>query len=211
MKKNLALRAVLALLLNVMAGYAEQTGLSDEAMGSVENGMYRNPYLGFGFNLDGWEILTQEDRQRNASINERALGLQISPDEEESDAVTVMAAKLSGYNDSVIVRVTDLGRYGLFDEEDLDEEEWMELNQEYFRESLEAAYTVNSFSYGLVSVNGAELPCYQAEYSLSSGWYILDASLVYTCFFSENHLVVIMTVADTLEAALLAMRHIVWM
>ena len=210
MKKTAALIVSLFLLMNAADGLAKASFLPREAYGAVEDGVYMNTYLGFGFRGDGWDFLTEEVRNDNVAFAERAFGLYSLQPEKDASSAIIMSANLSGYADTVSVTAYDLGEAAAYYEM-LGEDCFMESGFDAFRESLEATCEVRSLTLSSVDVSGWEMTCYQAEFSISNTFFSVNTALIRTCFFAEGCLVIIDSSASTMEMAKEALGRLFWL
>lgn len=210
MRKTTAFVAALIVLFQTATAVSGPSSIPEEAAGSFEDGVYMNPYLGFGFRCDGWVFLSDEDLLDRGGTNARILGPDYLTSADELLEETVMAATLPDYGDTVIVAVRYLGSSAAYYEA-LGEEFLMENLADSYKSSFTDPFILDSFEITELSINGYELPCYRIEYSFSTLWYGGSIHAVYTMFISEDYLVTVTASAGTMDSVYEALRHLFWM
>ena len=111
MKQAAAFILLVALTFAAISGHAELPSVSDSVFGIYENDVYRNPYLGFGFRYEGWNFLTDAERERNKEINNRIRPLYSLEEDGGSGWRIMMSASLPGYTDAISVSCIHLGEH----------------------------------------------------------------------------------------------------
>lgn len=93
MRKTLCVCLVLVLCL-FATGYAEEAAVdADTLFGTIENGAYENKYVGLGFKIDDWQILTDEDYERMREATKALMPEEMQQFKENAGILTVLRAK----------------------------------------------------------------------------------------------------------------------
>lgn len=205
MKKLIAAALAFFMLLAAAGACGEVT--LEEALGVTEGDEYRNEFLGFGFRCEGWQYTSREELMSFQENAKSRLSQDAKKAIEEAGSVPLMMAFSPNGVDNVSMNMTFLGEEAAIYEL-LGMKTIYESQAEQIRDYIgSAGIALTAIEISSVIIDGREMVCYHAEYSLGGG----SLYAVQTSFVKDQYLVNFNATALTLEAAEDAIRCVFWM
>ena len=208
MKKIISIALALLMLLSSFGAWAETS--VDEMQVTIEDGTYRNEFLGLGFRGEDWKYASEEEIAAAYELMKKLV-----TDEktiqgiEEAGAVNILTVTAPNGIDNLVITITYLGNQNAAVYKLLGMKYVLEQQQDAIRQSLEAAGLNNiSLDVGTVDIDGREMDCYRMSYSFMS---ILEMSALQFGYVTNQYLVTLTFTAQELSAAEDAATRLFWL
>ena len=177
MKRNMAL--FLALALAFTAGCAFAEAARQDVTGAVEDGDYKNAYLGFGFHCGDWQVASETDIASVYEKSEDYFTDDFAKAMEQRDSLCFFMAKAGEGKESAMAVITNEGAAaGLYHA--LGFRTMYRMEAAKLKKNLESyGITVVSMEVGSIAVDGREMACMRIEESLDGvSMCVIEVSLI---------------------------------